>query len=82
MEIFLGDIEKHLKNKGIIRHSQNQFFKEKSCLSNLMSFYDKVTHLVGEGKEVNIIFLDSSKAFEKSFWTKFFHCEIKRFMLC
>ncbi|KAK4805520.1 hypothetical protein QYF61_004459 [Mycteria americana] len=35
-----------------------------SCLTNLISFYDKVTRLVDEGKAVDVVYLDSSKAFD------------------
>ncbi|GAB0208064.1 hypothetical protein GRJ2_003272100 [Grus japonensis] len=38
--------------------------KGRSCLSNLISFYDKVTHLVDEGKTVDVVYLDFSKAFD------------------
>ena len=34
----------------------------RSCLTNLISFYDKVTRLVDEGKAVDVVYLDSSKA--------------------
>lgn len=46
--IILGDIKSQLKNKAIIRHSQNKSIKRKSCISNLISFYHKVTNLVGK----------------------------------
>jgi len=40
------------------------FMKGTSCLSNLISFYDQVTHLVDEGKAVDVTYLDFSKAFD------------------
>jgi len=38
--------------------------KGRSCLTNLISCYDQVTHLVDEGKAVDVINLDFSKAFD------------------
>jgi len=59
-----GTVERHLKNNAIIRHSQHGSTKRKSCLTDLMSFYDEVTWLVDEGKVVDVVFLDFSKAFD------------------
>ncbi|PKU46626.1 reverse hypothetical protein [Limosa lapponica baueri] len=38
--------------------------KGRSSLINLISFYDKVTRLVDEGKAVDVVYLDFSKAFD------------------
>ncbi|GAB0208021.1 mitochondrial enolase superfamily member 1 [Grus japonensis] len=64
-KIRLGVIEKHLKdNNAVIGHSQHGFVRGRACLTNLVSFYDKVTHPVDQGKPVDVIFLDFSKAFD------------------
>ncbi|GAB0182819.1 mitochondrial enolase superfamily member 1 [Grus japonensis] len=63
-KIMLGVIEKHLKDNAVIGHSQHRFVRGRACLTNLVSFYDKVTHLVDQGKPADVIFLDFSKAFD------------------
>ena len=50
-------------NQGI-RPSQHGFTNGRSCLTNLISFYDKMTRLVDEGKAVIVISMDFSKAFD------------------
>ncbi|KAK4827921.1 hypothetical protein QYF61_022369 [Mycteria americana] len=35
-----------------------------SCLTNLISFYNKVTRLMDKGKAVDVVYLDFSKAFD------------------
>ena len=56
---------KHLENNAVITRSQHGFFKNKSCQTNLISFFDPVTSLVDCGNAVDIIYLDFSKAFDK-----------------
>jgi len=51
-----------VKDNQEIRPSQHGFMKGRSCLTNLISFYDQVTHLVDEGKAV--ICLGFTKAFD------------------
>ena len=43
-------------NQGI-RPSQHAFTSGRSCLTNLISFSDKVTRLVDEGKAVDVVYL-------------------------
>ena len=40
------------------------FTKGRFCLTNLISLYDHVTHLVDEGKAVDIVYFNFSKAFD------------------
>lgn len=58
-----GGYWRHLKNKADIRHSLQALMKGKSCLGDLVSFHDKVTYLVDEGKAVDAVSLDFSEAF-------------------
>ena len=48
----------------MIRPSQHGFMKGRSCLANLISFYDKVTCLVDERKAVDVVYLVFNKAFD------------------
>ncbi|CAM5165610.1 unnamed protein product, partial [Eretmochelys imbricata] len=57
-------ILKHLEERKVIRNSQHGFTKGKSCLTNLIAFYDEITGSVDEGKAVDMLFLDFSKAFD------------------
>lgn len=44
--------------------SQIGFMKGKSCMKNLIGFYNGMTGLVHEGGEVNVIYLHLGKAFD------------------
>ena len=63
-QITLSAITQHIQDHQMIRPSQHGFMKGRSCLSDLFSFYDKVTCLVDEGKAVSVVYLDFSKAFD------------------
>ena len=65
-QIILGEITRHGHGIQGIRPSQHGFMKGRSCLTNLISFYDWVTRLVDEGKAVDVADLDFSKAFDMS----------------
>ena len=62
--IISGTIMDQLKVNQGIRPSQHRFTNGRSCLTNLISFYDKVAHLVDEGQAVDVVYLDFSKAFD------------------
>ena len=63
-QIPLREITRHVRDKRGSSPSQHGFTKGRSCLTNLISFYDPVTRLVDEGKAVDVVYLDFSKAFD------------------
>ncbi|GAB0179960.1 mitochondrial enolase superfamily member 1 [Grus japonensis] len=63
-QFILSAITQHVQDNQVIRPSQHGFMKGRSCLTNLISSYDKVTRLVDEGKAVDVVYLDVSKAFD------------------
>ena len=65
MERFiLCALTRHVKDNRRIRPSQHGFMKGRSSLTSLISFYDQVIHLVEDGKAVDVVYLDVSKAFD------------------
>ena len=58
-------IAEHLESSGRIRQSQHRFMKGKSCLTNLLEFFEGVTSRVDKGEPVAVVYLDFQKAFDK-----------------
>ena len=54
----------YLEGAGLTRDTQNGFRKDRSCLSNLLSFLDQVTGLADTGYSLDIVYLDMAKAFD------------------
>ncbi|CAM2112327.1 unnamed protein product [Caretta caretta] len=63
-QVLKESILKHLHERKVIRNSQHGFTKGRSCLTNLIAFYDEITGSVDEGKAVDVLYLDFSKAFD------------------
>ena len=63
-QIISGIIMNQLKVNQGIKPSQHGFTNGRACLTNLISFYDKVTRSVDEGQAVDVVYLDFSKAFD------------------
>ena len=61
--ILLGAITSQMKH--VIGKSQHGFTKGRSCLTNLVAFYDTVTCPFDMGRAVDIVYLDFSKAFDR-----------------
>ena len=63
-QIVSREITRHVRDNQGVRPSQRGFTKGRSCLTNPTSLYDLVTRLVDEGKAVEVVYLDFSKAFD------------------
>jgi hypothetical protein len=66
METVIRDkMIEHLESNGLLRNSQHGFRTGRSCMSNLLEFLDFVTQCTDGKSNVDAIYLDFAKAFDK-----------------
>ena len=58
-------IVEYLELNNFIKNSQHGFRKNRSCLTNLLEFFDVVYKNVADSKPYDVIYLDFEKAFDK-----------------
>ena len=58
------ELSRHLEN-GVLNNSQHGFRRGRSCQTNLIEFFDKLTQWIDEGECVDVLYLDFQKAFDK-----------------
>jgi hypothetical protein len=56
---------KHLEKHKLLRTSQHGFTSGRSCLTNLLIFFEFVTGELDKGNNVDLVYLDFCKAFDK-----------------
>ena len=55
----------YLEKNAIIKDSQHGFRNKRSCLTNLLDFFNDVFKMYDNSKAVDVIYLDFQKAFDK-----------------
>ena len=65
MEKLLKDaIVDHLEENHLIKETLHGFRKGKSCVTNMLQYWDKITGYVDKGIPVDVVYLDLQKAFD------------------
>ena len=59
------ELVEHLEANGPLKGTQHGFRKGRSCLTNLLSFLDRVMEELDNGGSVDVVYLDFAKAFDK-----------------
>jgi hypothetical protein len=67
------ELVSHLENNNLINDSQHGFRRNKSCLTNLLEFFDKVINIYDNREPIDVIYLDFAKAFDKVPHNKLIH---------
>eukprot|EP00061_Rhincodon_typus_P012719 g38626.t1 len=64
-KILRDKIYTHLEANGRISNRQYGFVRRKSCLTNLIEFFEEMMKMIDEGKVIDVVYMDFSKAFDK-----------------
>jgi len=57
------NIPRHVKDRKVIGSNQYAVITGRSCLTNMITFYDEIVGLAEKGRAVDTVYLEFSKAF-------------------
>lgn len=63
--VIKSEMVKFLEGNKVLKDSQHGFREGRSCLTNLLEFVEEMSLMVDGGEQVDVVFLDFSKAFDK-----------------
>ena len=64
-KVLRNHIVSHMEENKMLNPGQHGFRAGRSCLSQLLSHFEQITQILEEGDNVDVIYLDFSKAFDK-----------------
>ena len=64
-KVVRSNLVKFMEQHRLFNHSQHGFRGGRSCLSQLLNHFDRITSLLEDGSAVDVIYLDFAKAFDK-----------------
>ena len=64
-KVVRSNLVKFMEQHELFNHSQHGFRGGRSCLSQLLNHFDRITSLLEDGSAVDVIYLDFAKAFDK-----------------
>eukprot|EP00061_Rhincodon_typus_P011547 g36638.t1 len=63
--IVKDEISEYLELHGKVGQSKHGFIKGRSCLKNILEFFEEVMSKLDQGEPMDVIYLDFEKAFDK-----------------
>ena len=64
-KVFRNHMVSHLEENGLLNPGQHGFRSGRSCLSQLLAHFETITQILEDGDNVDVVYLDFSKAFDK-----------------
>lgn len=62
--VLLEDVSGPMKENKVMENIQHGFAKHEWCLINMITFYDKISGIIDNGRAQDVIYLDFTKAFD------------------